>query len=85
MFYVRAVCLKSPFPAASTNLGKLLGRLAGLAEPEKERAAKVTQHTFVPVFLRLHGLLHHAQRLRQAVRLGGLLCDSLTSLVSICM
>ena len=81
MFYVRAVCLKSPFPAASTNLGKLLGRLAGLAEPEKDRAAKVTQHTFVPVFLRLHGLLHHAQRLRQAVRLGGLLCDSLTSLV----
>ena len=83
-FYVRAVCLKYPFPAATTNLGKMLGKLGGLGvegAPEKDRTAKVTQHTFIPLFLRMHGLLHHAQKLRQAVKMSLLLAESLTSLV----
>lgn len=83
-FYVRAVCLRYPFPAATTNLSKMLGKLGGLGVeggPEKDRTAKVTQHTFIPLFLRMHGLLHHAQKLRQAVKMSVLLAESLTSLV----
>jgi len=83
-FYVRAVCLRYPFPAATTNLSKMLGKLGGLGVEgvgEKDRTAKVTQHTFIPLFLRMHGLLHHAQKLRQAVKMSILLAESLTSLV----
>jgi len=83
-FYVRAVSLRYPFPAATTNLSKMLGKLGGLGvegAPEKDRTAKVTQHTFIPLFLRMHGLLHHAQKLRQAVKMSILLTESLTSLV----
>eukprot|EP00092_Neocalanus_flemingeri_P008491 GFUD01009148.1.p1 GENE.GFUD01009148.1~~GFUD01009148.1.p1 ORF type:complete len:982 (+),score=337.04 GFUD01009148.1:78-2948(+) len=81
-FYVRAVCLRYPFPAATTNLSKMLGKLGGVeGGPEKERTAKVTQHTFIPLFLRMHGLLHHAQKLRQAVKMSLMLAESLTSLV----
>jgi len=83
-FYVRAVCLRYPFPAATTNLSKMLGKLGGLGvegSSDKERTAKVTQHTFIPLFLRMHGLLHHAQKLRQAVKMSVLLSESLTSLI----
>ena len=82
-FYVRAVCLRYPFPAATTNLSKMLSKLGGVIDgaPDKDRSARVTQHTFIPLFLRMHGLLHHAQKLRQAVKMNLLLAESLTSLV----
>jgi len=85
-FYVRAVCLSFPFPAACINLSKLLARLAGIDDAEdrtlRERTAKVTQHTFIPLFLRIQGLLHHASHLRQCVRWTNLLTEALTSLVA---
>ena len=31
----------------------------------RERTGKVTQHTFIPLFLRVQGLLHHAANLAQ--------------------
>ena len=77
-FYVRAVSLKCPFPAASTNLAKLLGRLG---EGERERSGKVTAATFPPLFLRLHGQLLHAVRPRAALAIGKHLCEALTALV----
>ena len=78
-FYVRAVSLKCPFPAASTNLAKLLGRLG---EGERERSGtRVTAVTFPPLFLRLHGQLLHAVRPRAALTIGKQLCEALTALV----
>ena len=77
-FYVRAVSLKCPFPAASTNLAKLLGRLG---EGERERSGRVTAATFPPLFLRLHGQLLHAVRPRAALAIGKHLCEALTALV----
>lgn len=87
-FYVRAVALRNPFPAASTNLAKMLAKLAGLVEQEgdeqqmRERTGKVTAHTFIPMLLRVHGLLHHACRLKAAVKMSKLLTESLTALVT---
>jgi len=86
-FYVRSVALRNPFPAATTNLSKMLGKLAGLGEQEgddsvRERTGKVTAHTFIPILLRVHGLLHHAARLKSAVKMSKLLTESLTSLVA---
>merc|ERR1719309_10952 len=85
-FYVRAVSLSFPFPAACINLSKLLARLAGIHEGEdriiRERTAKVTAHTFIPLFLRIQGLLHHGSHMRLCVRSKTLLCESLTSLVA---
>ena len=78
-FYVRAVSLKCPFPAASTNLAKLLGRLGEAGE--RERTGRVTAATFPPLFLRLHGQLLHAVRPRAALAIGKQLCESLTALV----
>ena len=77
-FYVRAICLKYPFPAASTNLAKMLTKLAGF---EWDKPGRVTKQLFVPLFLKLHGLLHHAEKLRQAVKISNSLAESLTSLV----
>jgi len=85
-FYVRAVSLSFPFTAAAINLSKLLGKLAGLNEGEhrdfRDRTAKVTQHTFIPLFLRIQGLLHHSSNLVETVRMLRLLTESLTSLVA---
>jgi len=86
-FYIRAVCLAYPFPAAFTNLSKLLGKLAGLSEEGesrdlKERTAKINQHTFVPLFLRVQGLLHHSTHLSHCVTSTRLLSESLTTLVA---
>jgi len=77
-FYVRAICLKYPFPAASTNLGKMLNKLSGF---DHEKAGKMNQLVFISTFLKLHGLLHHAEKLRHAVRISNLLAESLTSLI----
>lgn len=85
-FYVRAVSLNFPFPAAFTNLGKLLGKLAGLGDNEdketRDRSAKVTQHTFIPLFLRIQGMLQHSVQLVQCVKYCKLLTESFTSLVA---
>ena len=77
-FYVRAICLKYPFPAASTNLSKMLGKFAG---SEVEKVGKMSSQMFVSLLLKVHGLLHHAQRLRVAVKTSHVLSESLTSLI----
>eukprot|EP00088_Acartia_fossae_P070332 TRINITY_DN9387_c0_g1_i8.p1 TRINITY_DN9387_c0_g1~~TRINITY_DN9387_c0_g1_i8.p1 ORF type:complete len:997 (-),score=235.99 TRINITY_DN9387_c0_g1_i8:107-3097(-) len=87
-FYVRAISLAYPFPAAFTNLSKLLGKLAGIGDTPgesrelKERTAKVTQHTFVPLFLRIQGLLHHGTNVGHCVASTKLLCEAMTSLLA---
>ena len=82
-FYVRAVCLKYPFPAASTNLSKMLTKLAGAdtGGDKPGSGAKMSPQMFVSQFLKLHGLLHTADRLRQAVKISCVLAESLTSLI----
>ena len=77
-FYVRAICLKYPFPAASTNLGKMLGKLS---TADTDKPGRVTQPVFVSMFLKLHALLHHTEKLRSAVRISNMLSESLTSLI----
>ena len=77
-FYVRAICLKYPFPAASTNLSKMLGKFAN---NDVEKAGKMSQQMFTSLLLKLHGLLHHAEKLRLAVKTGRLLSESLTNLI----
>ncbi len=78
-FYVRSVALKYPFPAAATNLDKLLARIA---EEKVDVGEKLTDKTFVPCALRFLSLLHHAQHLRTAARLCQKLNESLTTLVA---
>ena len=77
-FYVRAICLKYPFPAASTNLSKMLGKFAS---SEVEKAGKMSQQMFISLLLKLHGLLHHAEKLRLAVKTSRVLSESLTNLI----
>ena len=43
--------------------------------------AKMSPQMFVSQFLKLHGLLHTADRLRQAVKISCVLAESLTSLI----
>ena len=77
-FYVRAICLKYPFPAASTNLSKMLGKLM---TQDTDKPGKMTIQMFISMFLKLHGLLHHAEKLRQVVKICNVLSESLTSLI----
>ena len=77
-FYVRAICLKYPFPAASTNLSKMLGKFAS---SDVEKVGKMTQQMFTSLLLKLHGLLHHAEKLRLAVKTSRVLSESLTNLI----
>jgi len=77
-FYVRAICLRFPFPAASTNLSKMLAKFAS---SEVEKVGKMSPQLFVSLLLKVHGLLHHAQKLRVAVKTCHVLSESLTSLV----
>ena len=77
-FYVRAICLKYPFPAASTNLSKMLGKLM---TSDTDKPGKMTIQMFISMFLKLHGLLHHAEKLRQVVKICNVLSESLTSLI----
>ncbi len=78
-FYVRALALKYPFPAAATNLSKMLSRLA---EEKGDPPEKLNEKTFVECALRFLALLHHAQHLKRAARLCNKMNESLTSLVA---
>lgn len=65
-YYVRGIALKSPFPAASTNLSRTLAASLDKDEPMFEMQPKMTVNEFIRVFLRAHSLLHTDYDLIQA-------------------
>ena len=68
-YYIRALALKCPFPAASANLGKMYAKIN---DPKD----------FIGKFLLLQGLLHNASKLKKAVAIKSELCDQMTDLIT---
>ena len=70
-FYIRALALKCPFPAASANLDKMYNKIL-TTEPQD----------YVGKFLLSQGLLHSATKLKKAVDLERVLCEEMTDLMT---
>ena len=81
-FYVRSVCLKFPFPAAASNLGRYFNQILDEIKTWPIKDAKANAQTFIPYMLRFQGLLHHASHLKTAAKICRLLNESLNSLIA---
>ena len=66
-YYVRALALKCPFPAAAANLSKMYGKII----------TNGSEDDFVSKFLLFQAFLHSAVRLKKAVELLEKLCEDL--------
>ena len=73
-FYVRALGLKCPFPAASSNLSRMYAKVIA-SEAKNDEG-------FVGKFLKFEAYLHSAVHLKKAAALNQELCESLTDLVA---
>ena len=70
-YYVRALALKCPFPAASSNLSRMYAKV--MASDSEE---------FFSKFLKFEAFLHTAVHLKKAMALCQDLCETLTDLVA---
>merc|ERR1719510_362092 len=70
-YYIRALALKCPFPAASSNLSRMYAKVM---------SSEATD--FVSKFLKFEAFLHTAVHLKKAVSLCQDLCETLTDLVA---
>ena len=70
-YYVRALALKCPFPAASSNLSRMYAKV--MASDSED---------FISKFLKFEAFLHTAVHLKKAMALCQDLCETLTDLVA---
>jgi len=83
-FYIRALALKGPFPAASTNLSRMYNKIMNTDDHSNAggRQVSVSSDDFINKFLICQAYLHSAVKLKKAKDWTNDLCSQLNELVA---